>query len=200
MSKISKRIITVLVTLIVAIPVIGLAVVYLQPSPVVVPQEFYQSRKTASGIAQELATSINQSVENISLIARYEREGEIQDAIDLTSKELSLSSEREVLAAELAGEMEIMARSINQIESRTARQEALQAVSAQVAAVSRIIPYNNLMEQLMTSLKTKFGGQEVDDKTIATIVENLNKDAKEINRLTKEFVDSLKNFDVVIEI
>ncbi|MDP2629434.1 MAG: hypothetical protein Q8P45_01890 [Candidatus Harrisonbacteria bacterium] len=194
----SKIVILVLSALIVLIPVVSLALIYL--GDVEIPQKFANSRQIAVETATRLNGEINSSIESIEVIARYEREGNFQDALELANTELEKSGLREQLAASLAVQMEIMAQELVNIDSAKAREKALEAVSAQVAAVSRIIPYNKLFERLIELLQRKFAGENVPDNVISTTIENLNTDAQEINKLTEQFIKSINSFDALLRI
>jgi hypothetical protein len=89
-----------------------------------------------------------------------------------------------------------MAKTSNLINSGRARGYALQAITNSVAMVSRMISYNDSLDQLFQAIDAKINGQDSGPEARA-ISASLNNDAKTINQLNAEFNAQLRKFDNV---
>ena len=97
-------------------------------------------------------------------------------------------------AIELSIQLETMANNLSQISPASASQTALRAISSETTLISRLITYNDYLNQLLEVLREKFLGNGNGDK-VAELVEKINEEAKAINELNEKFNESMEMFD-----
>ena len=122
-------------------------------------------------------------------------EGNVTGALDLISIEINKNQEIRREAIKLSSQLEKMARAIGAIKPEGARILATEAVSSEVALVSRLIVYNDFFLQLFGTLETKFQGEEPNPTNrVQQLINNINDEAKAINQFNKRFSESLAEF------
>jgi hypothetical protein len=164
-----------------------------------IPEEFTLAREGAAKASEEISNILNGSLENLSLIARYEREGKIDDARDLAQVEIDKSDARNQAALALATAVQGMAISAEEINSEPAKQKIVEASSFQVTAITHILSYNSLLEKLLIDIDTRFQiGLETSEKRVRELLAELNEEAREINKLNEKFTASIKEFDSIV--
>ena len=88
-----------------------------------------------------------------------------------------------------------MARNLENIRPASARQLATEAVGSEVALVSRLVGYNDLLKQLFEILQSKFQTGESPSGKVSDLLQQINSEAGAINELDKHFNTSLSEFD-----
>lgn len=163
-----------------------------------VPPEFSEARIRGAGLAEEIIAASGFSVQNLATIAIYDREGNFPDALSLVAQEVLKNREIRDRALGLASALEKMAILTSEIKPARARIKATEAISAEVALVSRLITYNDLFLRLFEILRSKFQGQQVDvDGEVEKLVEQINFEARAINELNQKFTAGLAEFDSI---
>jgi len=160
-----------------------------------VPQEFSEARMNGAKTAQKIVLLSDSSLITLEEIATLEDIGRTKEALQKVSQELAdIATVREE-AIMLASQLERMAKLIPKIEPAEARIAATEAVSAEVALVSRLLSYNDVLLSLFELLKTKFEGKVIPELAISTLIERLNKEALAINEFNRVFNDAMDAFD-----
>jgi len=163
-----------------------------------VPQEFLDARARGAELAQNIVLLSRESLKNLGQIAKYDLEGSVAKAVDLISIEINKNQEIRREAIKLSSQLEKMARSLNAIKPEPARVLAIEAISSEVALVSRLIVYNDFFLQLFGTLETKFQGEEPNPTNrVQQLINNINDEAKAINQFNKRFNESLAEFDKI---
>jgi hypothetical protein len=172
----------------------GVAIAYFSSASV--PRAFFESRLQAAGAANNLAVLINNSLANLQRIEQYENNNSNDQALELLSYEIDQKQEKQNAAVFLASSLEQMAQAAMTISSAGARGLAIEAVTSGVSMVSRIVSYNNSLDQLFTAIQSKLrNGSSPAGVNIRTLLATLNNDGKAINDLNNSFNAALKKFD-----
>jgi len=161
-----------------------------------IPREFLEARRQASVIAQEIVSLSNETENNLNEISRLSQEKKYADAVNLVVQEIEKNREAREKAIGLSVQLEKMTQNISQINPKSASQSALEAVSSEVALISRLINYNDYLVQLLEVLRAKFLGQEKNsDEKIQELLEKINNEARAINDLDQKFNKIMNGFD-----
>lgn len=190
-------------TFIIIISLVGVAAVYLPIRYLIsrgsVPQAFNDARRKSVEIASGIVLSSNDSLKTLDLIAEKDRDYDFPEALDLVYKEQLKVDEAKIKAIELTKQLNKMAEAVPLIKPREAGNLALTAVSEEVSLVGRLIIYNSYFSGLLETLRLKFSGDiRYDASDVQMLIQNMNKEANEINRLNNSFNDKVKEFDKII--
>lgn len=184
-------------TTLTAIAIIGIgAVVVTYLASAGIPRAFFAARLQAAGAANNLAVLINNSINNLQRIEQFENNNSNDQALSLLTFEIGQKQEKQNAAVLLASNLEDMAKAGLEITSGDARGLAIEAVTNGVSMVSRIVSYNNSMDQLFSAIQEKIlHGTPPAGVTIRSLLASINSDAKAINELNTSFNAALKKFD-----
>jgi len=160
-----------------------------------VPEDFLKARQQASAIALEIVAISNNSSVNFNQIAQLDIQGKYTDALILVSQELERNGEARTKAIDLSVQLTTMAKNLDKISPASAGQTALEAISSETALISRLIDYNDYLNQLLEVLRQKFLGKTSGDK-IDELISKINDEGKAINDLNQKFNDVMRQFDI----
>ena len=165
-----------------------------------VPNEFSEARIKSSELAKTIVVLADNSLENLDQIARLDQKKSFAEALNLVSEEITRNREAHQEAIKLASQLERMARSITSIKPSEAQVFATEAVSSEVALVSRLISYNDYLLQLFDVLGNKFqsGSNQANGK-VGELITKINEEARAINSFDKKVSESLAEFDKLIQ-
>ena len=141
---------------------------YLLFPPKHVPEEFSDARSYGAVVAQRILELSKNTSAKLNEILEQDRNYNYSEALLLISQQLIANRENNQEALKLASQLERMTRFSNQISPSDARQIATEAVTSEVALVSRLMVYNEYLRQLFDVLKQKFeqpwvsAGDQVD--------------------------------------
>lgn len=176
----------------------GLLSLLLSGETYVLPDAFTEGREEGAMAASRISKNINASLKTLSEVAAYEKRGDIASAVFLIRNEINKTTERQQEARNLATAMEKMARAIPDIRPAIAQQIGLEAVSAQVANVSRLVSYNEYLAELFDVLNERMrGGQSATAEKVQDLVKRLNEENRSIAELNAQFNQSLARFDAI---
>jgi len=167
---------------------------FLLVEPKSIPPEFLEARREASLTAKDIVALSSESANSISEIANLDQQGRYQEALALISRELENNRQARNRAINLSVQLEKMARNIDKISPTSAAQLALQAVSSETTLISRLISYNDYLNQLLEVLRAKFAGRKGNDG-LTELINKINNEAMAINDLNTGFNDLMKEFD-----
>lgn len=194
-SKASVKRFVLLTILFLAIILVGKAVFF---SSSYLPEEFVDARINGSSIAEEIVAQSNFSAELLKTISKLDREKKYGVALEVVSQEMIKNQDANKKAIKLSTQLEQMARLVEGIRPYQARQLATEALSSEVALVTRLINYNNYLGLLFSVLQKKFqSGNYSTNGEAQQLVNSINEEIRMINELNKRFNDSLKKFDEV---
>ena len=165
-----------------------------------VPENFSEARIRSSIIALELTSGLDLSRQSLNKISEEDRNGRFSSALELVEKEIEKIEKVKIKALELAAELANMAQAVQGIEPASARNLAFEAVSQEVSLIMRLNNYlNSSFNPLLETLRLKFSGDiRYDSGDVRILVENMNKEAKEINYINDSFNQKLRDFDRVL--
>jgi hypothetical protein len=164
-----------------------------------VPVEFSEARIQGAALAGEILALSSETLSSLPVIASLDEAGKKSEALALISKEIMRSNEVRAKAVALSSQLEQMARTIDGIKPAKAREVATEAVSSEVALVSRLITYNDLLVQLFQTLRDKFENPNADtDGKVQPLIDEINVEAKAINDFNGKFNQSLEEFDTLV--
>lgn len=178
---------------------IGLSVKFIFFPTKSVPSEFSEARLRGAALAQKIVVLAGASLQSLEEISVYDKQGNSPEALIAISRQLIKNRELQEHAVQLASQLEKMARYLPEIKPGKARLVASEAVSAEVALVSRLVSYNDFLRQLFEVLRGKFNNTLVNpDGQVQDLIKKINEEAEAINELDKKFGDALVEFDKIV--
>lgn len=171
---------------------------FVSPAAKNVPAEFSEARINGARTAEKIVAASAYSLQILAKIAEHDRAGNATDALTLVSKELIKAEEIRGEALFLASRLERMARLLSEIQPTRARVLATEAVSSEVALVSRLLSYNEYLTELFETLRAKFQNRLTNtDGKVGELVQKINEEGKAINEFDRKFNQSLAEFDKI---
>ncbi|MDO8584935.1 MAG: hypothetical protein Q7R85_02305 [bacterium] len=178
----------------------ALLIRFILVGPKVVPAEFTAARQTGTRLTEEIIFLASASRSGLEDIARYDAEANTSEALIATSRELIRNKDVRERAVSLSVELGRMAQALPNIQPGSARQIASEAIGYEVALVSRLISYNDILNRLFELLRAKFTGQVTEtDGKVRAMINDINAGANAANDLNAAFVDAMKRFDDVYQ-
>jgi len=161
-----------------------------------VPSDFLKARQQASLIAQEIVSLSNETTNNLNNISNLDKERKYKEALSIISQEIEHNRLAREKAVALSIQLETMTKNISGITPPDAGQKALEAVSSEVALISRLVNYNDYLVQLLEILQSKFSGQGGDSGgKVQELIQKINDEARAINDLNRKFNEAMDGFD-----
>jgi hypothetical protein len=171
---------------------------YLLIGPAVLPLGFQDARISGADLAEQITSLSNKSLENLNEISKYDASLNYSEALALVSRALIDSKEASDLAVDLSTQLALMAQKIADIRPAKGREIASEAITYEVALVSRLINYNANLKELFEVLRGKFlGNLPSSDVRVEKLLNEINESTRVINGLNKAFNDALVRFDVI---
>lgn len=165
-----------------------------------VPSDFTDARVRGAAIAENVMVLSKKTLGRLDAIAEHDRNRRTAEALLLVSQEVLESGKMREEAARLASQLERMARALPSIKPEVARQLATEAISAEVALVSRLMTHNALLAELFDILKMKLESRASNvDGRVNELINQINSEAGAINQFNKRFRDALEEFDRIVE-
>ncbi len=164
--------------------------------PKVVPAEFTAARGNTALLAAEIGLLSNATIGRLDDIRKLDKEFDYNNALVLISGELIKNKELSAKATALANELSNLARSLVSVRPAKARELAAEAIGYEVAMVSRLINYNNVLKELFELLRLKYTWRafNVDEKA-NSLVDEINNGARAINSYNEAASATLAKFD-----
>ncbi len=161
-----------------------------------VPTEFAEARLTSVAVAKQIVNLSSDALSSLDQISKYDQQGNTSKALILISNEVIKNQETHQEAIKLSSELEQMARLLNDIKPTQAKVLATEAVSSEVALVSRLLVYNDFLLQLFQTLRDKFQNKNFNaDGKVQDLINKINEQARAINDFDNRFNQSLAEFD-----
>lgn len=162
-----------------------------------VPRAFMDARARGAKVANNIVNLSNEILKGLDTIEQYEQKGLRSKALNMISNVLSKNREMQKEAVKLSEELKNMASLINEIKPSVAREHAIEAVSSEVALVSRLINYNNFLDQLFKLLYAKLSNGSRAKGRVRYLIDQINQEARAINDLNEQFNNAITSFDNV---
>ncbi|MDO8443214.1 MAG: hypothetical protein Q7S81_03105 [bacterium] len=200
MNRGTKNLVNTILSLLVISVLGGLGYLLFSSGESFVPENFIEARGRSAIIASELVSDLNISLlQSLPKISEEDKNGRFSSALGLVEQEIEKIQKVKDMASKLSIELTNMAQAIQGIKPVVARNLALEAVSQEVSMINHLLNYNNYFYSLLETLKLKFSGDiRYDSSDVQVLIENMNKEAKEINSINDSFNQKLKEFDSAI--
>ncbi|MBU6500523.1 MAG: hypothetical protein KGJ89_03660 [Patescibacteria group bacterium] len=167
--------------------------------PGTIPQDFTDARLQGALISQNIVNLSNQSVLDLSKINELDNRGSYTDALNMTTDVIKQSQQIRDQAVELSSQIEVMTKSLSDIDSLEARQAALEAISNRLALISRLINYSGYLGQLLDTLRNHFTGSKYDNNDITNLVDQINSEVRAINNFNNQATQAMDRFDSIVK-
>jgi len=163
------------------------------------PKEFVDARLKGALIAQSIVNLSNQSVIDLAKISEFDSRGRFADALALTADVIKQSQQIRDEAVSLSGQVEIMTRSLSDIDSLEARQAALESIANRLALISRLINYSGYLGQLLDTLRGRFTGSAQTNQEVAALIDQINGEVRAINSFNSQAGQAMDKFDKLVK-
>ena len=161
-----------------------------------IPQDFSEARIKGAAIAKHIVDLSNTNISGLEEIAKYDKNGDVAQALILISQQLLKNRANQEEAVRLAGQLEKMALSLSSVKPAKAQRLATAAVTAEVALVSRLVNYNDYLKQLFEILRSKFDGSvSYSNGRVEELIKKINEEMEVINDLDRRFNEALWELD-----
>ncbi len=163
------------------------------------PGEFSDARIKGSEVAGRIVELSRTTLSLLGEVSEYDQRRRVSQALVTISQAISINKESQEEAIRLSSQLAAMAENLPRIEPARARELAAEAVTAEVALVSRLLYYNNYLSQLFEALRAKVTRPEASylDGQVSDLITKINDEAQEINELNKKFNGTMAEFDKV---
>ena len=173
-------------------------IIMVYPRQSFVPPDFETARRESVQIAKVIVENNENSIKNLKEISLYDQRQLYEYALILVRQELDRARDSRSKSVDLAEKLNTMSGSTAGIQPRKARNLVLSAISDELALISRLIVYNDLLQSLLQSLDYKFSGDiRYDAGEVQILIRNMNLQAEEVNGLNNAFNEKMRRFDEV---
>jgi len=194
-DRISKKTLLVLEIIAGIIILAFLAFIFSSLSGRNIPDDFYASRQSASGYAQNIVSMLSQTSANINALQKGDVFKTRSEAADMISGEIQKNRDIREKAVQLALDLERMAKNIPDISPKEAAQTALVAITQETALIGQLLSYNNDLNQLFMLAQEELVNGFRNYADMNAIIKRVNDEANQINSLNQRFNDEMKKFD-----
>lgn len=172
---------------------------YLVFPPRYLPSEFSDARIKGAIVSQKIVELSRDTLSRLNEVSKYDQQRNSTEALLAISNALIANRENQVESVRLSSQLTAMAENLSRIQPERARQLATQAVTSEVALVSRLLYYNTYLNQLFETLKVKFEKPWVSylDGQVQDLITKINDEAQAVNELNKQFNSSMAEFDKI---
>jgi len=167
--------------------------------PKFLPWEFTEARLKGADIAQRIVELSRGTLTRLNDVSRYDQDRNYNEALVSIARAVIENRQNQVEAVRLSSQLEDMARYIMKISPSRARSLATDAVSSEIALVTRMVYYNDYLFQLFEALKAKLENPSRSylDGQVNELINNINDEAQSINDLNKHFNQVMAEFDAI---
>ena len=196
MSNFSRR--TKIFTVFLALIIVGTIVAWFSSKDNGIPKEFTQARQQGALIAQNIVGLSDDSTNDLTRVNDFDKAGDYTDALTLTTSIITKNQSLRSQAVSLSSQIEVMTKSLPNISSPEARQDALSAISSRLALISELMNYSNDLENLLVTIQNHFTGTTIKSGDVQAIVNQINTDVNAINNFDAQAQQSMTAFDALI--
>ncbi len=196
MSKISRR--TKIIAAFIIVIGIGYGIAtFIQAESNAVPPQFDAARTQGAIIAETIVSTSNSSTATLAQINAYDHAGNYAAALASTTALIAQSATLRSEAVDLSNQVSQMTQALSGINSDTARQAALEAISSRLALINELISYSNDLDRLLAVLQSRFSGTPEPNTTVQAIVDQINTDVNAINNFNAQATQAMVQFDKI---
>ena len=177
------------------------SIYYLFSSGKFLPGEFSDARIKGATVAERIVDLSRTTLSLLEKVSIYDQQRKTNEALTSISSAIIVNSESQEEAIRLSSQLAAMAENLPRIQPAKAREIATEAVTAEVALVSRLLYYNNYLHQLFEALRAKFNRPGISylDGQVNDLINKINDEAKQINILNKKFGERMAEFDKIFQ-
>lgn len=164
------------------------------------PGEFSDARSKGADVAQKIVELSRNNLSLLDQVAKYDQANNHNEALIAISKAIIQNRDNQAEAIQLSEQLRVMAEQAPRIKPARGSEIATEAVASEVALVSRLVSYNNYLNQLFETLKVKFEKPTTSyylDGQVNDLVNRINDEAQAINELNKGFISSMAELDAI---
>lgn len=195
MRKFSRR--TKIIAAFVVIVAVGYGIAVFLQAQNQVPASFTAARTQGAIIAQTIVNSSNQATQELQMISKYDEEGDYSLALASTTDLINQSAGLRNEAVQLSAQVSQMTQDLSSINSSAAQQAALESISSRLALINELITYSNDLDQLLSTLQSRFNGTAVPPSQVTAIVNQINTDVNAINNFNVQAGQAMDKFDSI---
>jgi len=160
----------------------------------VIPADFHSARERGAILSSSIVEIYDDAVKSLEVISEKDRNGKYEEALNLTLEGVEPNKKARELSQDLALEIQKMAYAVLSFKTEDARRLVLEGVAAEANLITHLVSYNEHFNDLLGNLSSKFSDADSVDR-VNEIISSLNKEAKIINRLDKQFNNAMSEFD-----
>ena len=199
--KKGKKILGNSILIIIVVLIIGVFGYYIVKSNrSFVPQNFINARSRSAAIAADLVSNLDESVKSLDKISEEDRNYNYSAALDLVNQEVNRVETARIDSVNLSKELITMAEAVQGIKPTNAKNLAFDAIKQETSLIEHVANYNSYFASLLNSLKIKFlnNGNYNSSQDVQQYINNMNREAGDINSANEAFGQKLKEFDSAI--
>ena len=165
------------------------------------PGEFSDARIKGATVAERIVVLSRDTLSLLAQVSTLDQQRNVSAALVAISSAIVVNRESQAEAIRLSSQLNAMAENLPRIQPARAREIATEAVTAEVTLVSRLLYYNNYLNQLFEALKAKFARPNISylDGQVNDLINKINDEAKQINILNKKFSAQMAEFDSIFK-
>ncbi len=183
---------------VVIILVVGFAIAKFRLFSADVAPAFEQARMQGAIISDTIVRLSNDISTELSRVSELDRAGNPRDALSLTIEVQAKAKEVRNRANELSEELKKMISAMDSIKSPEAKQAAMEAVTNQMAIISRLISYSEYLQELSQVLSNHFTGG-YDKRSVSVIISQVNAEVTAVNSFNKQAVQAMERFEAALK-
>ncbi len=160
-----------------------------------IPNSFTTARNQGAIIAEAIVATSNSSTAELAKIDQYDKEGNYSQALSLTRGLVAQASGLRGQAVDLSNQIQTMTQSLSGVKDLAAQQDALEAISSELALINQLVNYSGDLGKLLDTLQARFSGQSGTNAEVTSEVTQINTDINAINNYNNQATHALKAFD-----
>jgi hypothetical protein len=195
MSRFSRK--TRIIAAFVVVVAAGFAFAVYWQSRNQVPTAFETARDQGAIIAESIVATSNTSTAELAQVDQYDKQGDYTDALKLTQGLVSDSQNLRNQAVDLSNQVEAMTQALPSVSSLTAQQDALEAISSDLALINELVNYSGDLGKLLDTLQARFSGASGTASEVTDEVTQINTDINAINNFNNQATTAMQAFDKI---
>ncbi len=157
---------------------------------------FKDARAQGAAIADNIVNLSNQISVDLDKVSEYDKAGQTQEALDLTTNLHFKVQDIKGQASQLSDQLRNMIGALDSIRSPGAKQAAIESITNRMALISRLFSYGEYLDQLSIVLTHRFIGAS-DKSSVPVIVSQINAEVTAVGNFNKQAVQAMQRFDAI---
>lgn len=181
----------------VAVVAVGYGIVRWTQGSGGIPPGFTTARMQGALIAENIVTLSNQSTATLAQVNELDKAGDYKTALSLTTNLVTQSGDIRTQAVALSTQIATMTQALSGVSDLNAQQDALEAISDQLALLNQLVSYSADLGSLLDTLRNRFTGADGTAATVNTLVNQINTDVNAINNFNSQAKQAMDKFDSI---